>query len=120
MLPATGPTSIASARGSIAGWPRAYPTALPGASDRTTCEFPTRSSPVFTHDEHRASHRPIPGLRGPAAGDLDRAPGLRHAVVAGHVRARALKALGRVPGRRAGREGSRIPGVRALRRRLAP
>ncbi len=81
----------------------------------TTCESPTPSPPVTDRPRD-----PAPDLRGPAAGDRDRAARVPHAVVAGDVRARAVEAVRDLPRGAARRPHRGLPGLLALRHRLAP
>ena len=62
---------------------------------------------------------PPPHLRRPATGDRDRAARVPDALVAGDVRARAVQAVGDLPGRDDRRADRGLPGLLALRHRLA-
>ena len=80
----------------------------------TTCESPTPSP----NRDPRPRHPP-PDLRGPAAGDRDRAARVPDALVAGDVRAGAVEAVGHLPGRARGGRDRRLSRLLALRHRLA-
>src|SRR4051812_5276552 len=84
-------------------------------SSPTTCDSQT----PYRASDSRAARDPPPQLRRPAAGDIDRAPRLPDAVVARHVRARAVEAVGHLPRRAARRAAGRLPGLLALRHGLA-
>ena len=80
-------------------------------------------APQRTHRERQtaatAPRDPAPDLLRPAAGHRDRAAVVPHAVVAGHVRARAVQALGHLPGGDGGRSRGRLPRLLPLRRGVA-
>ena len=93
----------------------AAPAAPAGGACGSIPSADPRSRPTAAIDESTAAS---PYAR-PAAGRRDRAPRLHDAVVAGDVRARALQAERRLPGRRGRRRAGRLPRVLALRPRLA-
>ena len=91
-----------SARSSIAGWRRGLRRRPRRRSARSICVCPTPRSPSVPPGSHdiRQLHDSISRLLRPSAGHRHRAPRVHHAVVAGHVRAGAVQAVGGVPGGR--------------------
>ena len=61
--------------------------------------YPTTSDHRRQASSELRPRDPAAHLRGPAPGDRHRAPRFSHALVAGHVRARAVQALRHLPGR---------------------
>ena len=117
-------------RAASPGTPRCFPTTCAGP----TPSWRSRAQAGRRSDERALDHRPPrPRLQPadpdppaqlprPAPGDRDRAARLPDALVAGDVRARALQAVGDLPGggrRRSRRPARRLPDLLPLRHRLA-
>src|SRR5215208_954288 len=109
---------IAFAPSTCAGWVRREPRPTATHSFPTTCASPT-PYPDDDRPARLAAGHPPPHLRRPAAGRGDRTPRVPDAVVAGHVRARAVQAGRRLLGRVRGRGDARLPDLLALRHGLA-
>src|SRR5215207_8699491 len=101
------------ARCTSAGWRRECGASRRRPSCPITSEHPTRS-----RSERRPRHPPT-GLCGPPSGHRDRAARVPHAVVARHVRARAVEAIRDLPRRPARGAAGGLPGLLAIRHRLA-
>src|SRR3954468_25054380 len=113
--PRTAPSSTWCARSTSAGWGRGPPRSAPRPSFPPTSETQTQSRA----SDPRAARDPPPQLRRPSPGHRDRAPRVPDAVVARDVRARAVEAVGHLPGGVARGQDRRLPDLLALRHRVA-
>ena len=111
---ATPSRSIASRQGPSAASVR-RPRRRTGTRSSPTTGASRMRSPASPHDRD-----PPPHLRRPPRRGGDRAARVPDALVAGHVRPRALQARGRVPGRARRGRGGRLRDLLALRHGLAP
>ena len=116
----TAPRSTASARSRSAGSGAAGDVTRPGpARAGLPPRARRRAPPQPDRPAHRRHRGPPPHVRRPPAGRRDRAPRVHDPVVAGDVRARAVQAERRVPGRGGRRRAGRLPRLLPLRPRLA-